>query len=152
MSWLPHKPYCCPVCIGRYKQSSGNEGYISVEKAKFQRIDAFKFWCCRRLESPLDSKEIKLVNLEGNKPWIFIGRTDVEAEAPILWPLDAKSHVIGKEPDAGVTQDKMVGWHHWHSGHEFEQTLGDSEGQGSLACCSPWGCKGLNMTWWSDNK
>ena len=83
-----------------------------------------------------------------NQPWIFIGRTDAEAEAPILWPPDAKSRLIGKDPHAGedwgqeekgVTEDEMVGLHHGLNGHEFEQTLGDSEGQGSLVCCSVWG-------------
>ena len=102
------------------------------------------------LESPLDFKEIQPVNPKGNQPWIFIGRTDVEVEATLLWPLDAKSQPIGKDPDAekdggqeekGVIEDEMVGWHHWLSGHEFEQTSGDSEGQESLVCCSPQGCK-----------
>ena len=88
------------------------------------------------LESPLDSKEIKPANPKGNQPWIFIGRTDAEAEAPILWPPDAKSQLTGKDAGAGkdwgqeekgVTDDGMVGWHHWLNGHEFEQTLGDSE-------------------------
>ena len=87
------------------------------------------------------------------KPWIFIGRTDAEAKAPILWPPDVKSQVIGKDPDAGkdwgqetkgVTEDEMVGWHHWLDGHDIEQTPGDSEGQGSLACCSPGGHKKSN--------
>ena len=95
---------------------------------------------------PLDSKEIKPVDPKGNQSWIVTGRTD--AEAPILWPPDAKSWFIGEDPDAGknwrqeekgTTEDEMVGWHHWFNGHELEQTLGDSEGQGSLACCSPWG-------------
>ena len=95
------------------------------------------------IESPLVSKEIKPVNPKGNQPWIFIGKTD--AEAPILWPPDAKSQFIGKDPDAGkdwgqeekgMTDGEMVGWHHWLSGHEFEQTLGDSEGQESLTCRS----------------
>ena len=93
----------------------------------------------------LDCKEIKLVNPKGNQSWIFIGRTDSEAEAPILWPPDMKSRLTGKYLDAGKdwgqeekgkTEDEMVGWHHQH---EFEQTLGGSEVQGSLACCSPWG-------------
>ena len=93
------------------------------------------------------------VNPKGNQPCIFTGRTD--AEAPILWPPDARNWLIGKDPDAGrdrrqeekgVTEDDMVGWHHWLDGHEFEQTVGDSEGQGSLACCSPWGRKALDMT------
>ena len=104
----------------------------------------------KTLEIPLDSEEIKPVHPEGNQSWIFIGRTDAEAEAPILWPPDAKSWFIVKDPDAGkdrgqeekrVTEDEMIGWHHQLNGHEFEQTLGDSEGQGSLACCSPWGWK-----------
>ena len=77
------------------------------------------------------------------QPWIFIGRTDAEAEAPILWPPDVKSRLSGKDPDAGknwgrekgVTEDEMVGWHHWLNGHEFEQIQGDNQGQGSLACC-----------------
>ena len=91
----------------------------------------------------------KSVNPKGNQPWIFTGRTD--AEAPVLWPPDAKSWLIGRDPDAGkdggkeekgTTEDKMIGWHHWINGqHEFEQTLGDSEGQGSLVCYSPRGCK-----------
>ena len=85
--------------------------------------------------------------------WIFVGRTD--AEAPILWPPDVKSWLIGKDPDAGkdwgqeekgTTEDEMVGWHHWLNGREFKQTLGDSGGQGSLARCSPWGCKELYTT------
>ena len=102
----------------------------------------------------LGCKEIKLVNPKGNQQWIFIGRTDAKAEAPILWPLDVKSQLIKKEPDAGkdwgqekgATEDKMVGWHHQLNGHEFEQTLGDSGGQESLACCSPRGPKESDMT------
>ena len=106
----------------------------------------------KTLESPLDSKEIKPVNPKGNQPWIFIGRTDTEA--PILWPLDAKSQLIGKDPDAGkdwgqeqgMTEVEIVGWHHWINGHEFGQTQGNSEGQGSLACCNPWSHKESGMT------
>ena len=87
-------------------------------------------------------------NPEGNQPWIFTGRTDAEAEAPILWPHNVKSRLIGKDPDAGndwgqeekgATENEMVGWHHQHNGHEFEQILGDSKAQGTQACCSPWG-------------
>ena len=87
--------------------------------------------------------------------WIFIGRADAEAEAPVLWPPDSKSGVMEKDPDAGkdggqeekgATEDETVGWPHWLNGHEFEQTHGDSEGQGSLACCSPWGHKELDTT------
>ena len=105
------------------------------------------FWMVvleKTLESPLDCKEIKPVNPKGNQSWIFIGRTDAEAEASILWPPDAKIQLIRKDPDAGnncgkeekgATEDEMVGWHHQLNGHDIEQTLGG--GQGSLACCSP---------------
>ena len=102
----------------------------------------------KTLESPLDCKEVKPVNPKGNQPWIVIGRTDAELQAPVLWPPDVKSRLTGKDPDAGkdwrqeekgMTEDEMVGWHHWLNGHEFEQAQGDGEGQGSLACCSPWG-------------
>ena len=106
----------------------------------------WSFWTVvleKTLESPLDCKEIKPVNPKGNQSWIFIGGTDAEAEAPIP---DLKSWPIRKDPDAGkdwkqekkgTTEDEMIGWHHWLSGHEFAQALGDGEGQGSLACCSP---------------
>ena len=103
----------------------------------------------KTLESPLDSKS-KPVNPKGNQLWISIGRIDAEAVAPILWPPDEKSQFIGKDSDAGedwrqekkgTTEGEMAGWHHRLNGHESEQTLGDSEGQGSLACCSPWGCR-----------
>ena len=101
-------------------------------------------------ESPLDWKEIKTVNPKGNQSWIFIGRTDMEAEAPILWPPDAKNWLIWKDPDAGkdwkwdkkgTTEDEMVGGHQQPDGHEFEQALGFGDGRGSLACCSPRGLK-----------
>ena len=120
-----------------------------------------KNWCFqimvvqKTLESPLDSKEIKPVNPKGNQLWIFTGRTDAEAEVPILWPPDVKSQFIGKDPDAGkgwgqeekgMTENEMVGWHHQFNGYEFEQTLGDIEGQGSLACCSSWDCTELDTT------
>ena len=104
---------------------------------------ALKNWCLRTvvlgktLESPLDSKEIKLVSPKGNQPWIFFGRTDTGAEAPILWPPNAKSQIIGKDPNGGndwkqeekgLTEDEMVGWHHWLDGYEFEQAPGVGEG------------------------
>ena len=107
------------------------------------------------LESPLQSKEIKPVNPKGDQPWLFIGRTDAEAEAPILWPHDANIRLIGKDLEAGrdwrqeengMIEDEMVGWHHWPNGHEFQQTQGASEGQGSLMCYSPWGCKESDTT------
>ena len=110
----------------------------TIKKVESQRIDAFELWCWRTLESPLHSKEIKPVNPKGNQFWIFTGRTNTEAEAPMLLPPDAKSRLIGKDPDAGkywrqeekgMTEDKMAGWHHQFNAHEFEQTLGHSEGQ-----------------------
>ena len=122
----------------------------TIKKAECQRIDAFELWCWRRLLSPLDCKDVKPVNPKGNQSWIFIGRTDAKAEAPILWPPDAKNWLIGKDPHAGkdwrqeekgMTEDEMVGWHHRLNGHEFEQALGVGDGQGSLACCSPLGCR-----------
>ena len=112
------------------------------------------------LESPLDCKEIKPVNPKGNQSWIFIGRTDAEVEAPVLWPPDVKSWLIRKDPDAGkdwrweekgMTEDKMVWWHHLLNGPEFKQALGDGEGQGSLECCSPWGCKESDTSEWMNN-
>ena len=110
-----------------------------------------KNWCFwtvvlrKTLESPLDCKEIQPVYPKGNQSWIFIGRTDAEAEGPVLWPPDAKNWLIGKDPDAGkdwrqeekgTTEDEMVGWHHQLDGHEFEQAAGVGDGQRSLACCS----------------
>ena len=106
-------------------------------------------------KSPLDSKESQPVHLKENQIWIFIGRTDAEAETPMLWPPYARNWLTGKDPDAGkdwrqeekgMTEDEMVGWYHWFNGHELGQTLGDSEGQGKLAWCSPWGCKDSDMT------
>ena len=121
---------------------------------------AQKNWCFRTevlektLESPLDCKEIKPVSPKGNKLWTFIGRIDAKAEAPVLWPPDGKSWLTGKDPDAGrdwrqekgMTEDQMVGWHHWLNGLESEQAPGVGERQGSLACCSPWGHKELDTT------
>ena len=103
---------------------------------------------------------VKPVNPKGSQPWIFIGRTDAEAEAPIFWPRDVKSQFIGKDPDAGknwgqeeegTIEDEIIGWHHWLNGHEFEQAPGDGEGQGSLVYCSPWGLKESDMIEWQNN-
>ena len=120
-----------------------------------------KNWCFwtvvleKTLESPLDCKEIQPVHPKGDQSWIFIGRTEVEAEAPILWPPYAKSRLIGKDPDAGkdwgqeekgVTEDKMVGSHLQFNGHGFGWTPRVGYGQGSLACCGSWGCKESDMT------
>ena len=120
-----------------------------------------KNWCIwtvvleKSLESPLDCKGIKPVNPKGNQSWIFIGRTDAEAETAILWSPDVKNWFIGKDPDAGqdwrreekgLTEDEMVGWHHWLDGHEFDQALGVGDQQGVLACCISQSCKELHMT------
>ena len=106
----------------------------------------------KTLESPSDCKEIKPVNPKGDQSWIFFGRTDAEAEAeaPMLLPPDVKNWLIRKDLDAGkdwkqeekgMTEDKIIGWHHHLNGHQFAQAPRDDEGQGSLVCCSPWGHK-----------
>ena len=126
-----------------------------------------KNWCFwtvvleKTLGSPLDCQEIQAVHSKGDQSWVFFGRTDAEAETPILWPPHAKSWLIGKDSDAGrdwgnkekgMTEDEMAGWHHQLHGHEFEWTLGDGDVQGGLACCDSWGRKesdtteGLNWT------
>ena len=109
----------------------------------------------KTLESPLDCKEIQPVNPKGNQFWIFIERTDAETEASVLWLPDAKSQLLGKDPDAGkdwrqkekgAADNERVRQYHQLSGHDFEQTPGDSEEQGSLVCYSPWGSKESDMT------
>ena len=115
------------------------------------------FWTImleKTLESPLNSKEIQPVHPKGNQSWILMGRTDAEAEAPLLWPPDVKNWLIWKDPDAGkdwrqgkgATEDEMVQWNHRLDGHEFEQAPGVGDRQGGLACCSPWGCKEVDIT------
>ena len=106
------------------------------------------------LESPLDCQQIQPVHPKGDQSWVFIGRTDVEAQTPILWPPDVKRWLIGKDPDAGkdwgqekgTTEDEMVGWHHWLKGHGFGWIPGVGDGQGGLACCSSWGRKESDTT------
>ena len=119
------------------------------------------YWCFwtmmleKTLESPLDCKEIQPVHPKGGQSWVFIGRTDAEAETPILWPPDAKTWLIWKHPDAGkdwgqeekgMTEDEMVGWHYRLTGHGFGWTPGVGDGQGGLACCGSWGCKESDTT------
>ena len=139
------------------------------EKAHWKRNSevltsgALKNWCFSSVvlektpESPLDSKEIQAVHPKGNQSWIFTGRTDAEAEAPILWPPDVKNCLTEKDPDAGkdwrweekeTTEDEMIGWHHRLDGNEFEQAPGVGDGQGGLACYSPWGHKDSYTTEW----
>ena len=137
-----------------YSQNYGfSSSHVWMWELDHKQDWAPKNWCFRTmviektLESPLDSKKIKPANPKGNQPWIFIGRT--EAEAPILQPSDVKNWLTGKDPDTGKdwrkeekgTEDEMVGCNHWLSEHEFEPTPWDSDGQGSQACCSSWGCR-----------
>ena len=153
-------------CYFADKRSSGqsygfSNGHVWMWELDHKERWAPKNWCLwtvvleKTLESPLDSKEIKPLNPKGNQSWIFIGRTDARAEAPILWPPDVKNWLIGKDPDGGqdwrqeekgTTEDETVGWHHWDDGHEFEQAPWVGDEQGILACCSPWGCKELDTT------
>ena len=142
---------------GLYGQSYGfSSSHVQIWELDHKEGWAPKNWYFQNMllektpESHLDSKEVKQVDLKGNHPWIFTGRTDAEAEAPILWPPDAKSWLIRKDLDAGkdwrqeetgMTEDEMAGWHHQLEGHEFEWTLRVGDGQGGLACYSPWGCR-----------
>ena len=171
---------CCAVCLvtkctkkqtyhfadkGSYSQSYGFSGsHAWMWELDHKEGWVPKNWCFqtvvleKTLESPLDSK-VKLVNPKGNEPWIFIGRTDAEAEAPILWLPDMKSWLTGKDHDSGkdwrrqkrATEDEMVGWYHQFNGHKLGQTPRNGEGQGGLVCCSPWGCKESDMTWQLNN-
>ena len=135
--------------------SQGNgfpSSHVWICELEYKESWGPKNWCFlpvvleKTLESALDSKEIQPVHPEGNQSWIFIRRTEAEAEALILWPPDAKNWLIWKDPDAGkdwrqeekgTTEDDMIGWHHQLNGQEFEQTPGDGDGQRSLLCCSP---------------
>ena len=124
---------------------------------------ALKNWCFwtvvleRTLESPLDCKEILPVHPKGDQSWVFIGRTDVDAETLILWPHDVKSWLFRKDLDAGkdwgqeakgTTEDKVIEWHHWLSGHGFGWTPGVGDGQGGLVCCDSWDRKESDTTEW----
>ena len=143
---------------GLYSQSYSSHVWMwELDHKEGWELKNLCFWTVileKTLESPLAWKEIKPVNPKGNQSWILIGRTDAEAESLILWPPDVKRQLIGKDPDAGkdwrqekpVTEDEIAGWHHRHNGKEFEKILRDSEGQGSLVCCSSWGHKALDMT------
>ena len=115
------------------------------------------FWTVvleKTLESPLDCKEIKPVNPKGNQSWIFIGRTDAKAEAPVFWPPEVKNWLTGKDPgkdwrqeEKGTTEDEMAEWHYRLDAHEFEQAPGVGDRQGSLECCSPWGSQRVRHDW-----
>ena len=138
-----------------------SSSHVWMWKLDYKESWVLKKWCFwtmvleKSLESPLNCKEIQSVHPKGNQSWISIGRTDAEAETPIIQPSDAKNWLIWKDPDAGkdwrweekgMTEDEMVGWHHCLKGHEFEWTLGVGDGQRGLACCSPWCHKELDTT------
>ena len=151
-----------------YKSPSGQSYGFSSNHVWMWELDLKDCWAPKNrcfwtvvfkktLESPLDFKEIQPVHPKGDQSWIFIGKTDVEAETPILWPPDVKSWLIWKDPDAGkdwrqeekgMTEDELVEWHHRLNGHGFGWTPGVGDGQGSMVCCSPWGGKELDMTEW----
>ena len=137
--------------------------YVYIWELDHKKSWVLKSWCFwtvvleKTLESHLDCKEIKPVTPKGNKSWIFTGRIDTEAETPILWPPDVKNWLLRKDPDTekdwrqeekGMTEDERVDWHHRLDGHEFEQAPGVGDGQGGLACCSPWGRKEWDTTEW----
>ena len=139
-----------------------SSGHVWMWKLDCEESWAPNNWCFwtlvleKTLESSLDCKEIQPVHPKGDQSWVFIGRTDVEAETPILWPPDMKSRLTGKDPDAGkdwgqgekgMTEDEMVGWHHRLDGHGFGWTPGVGDGQGGLACCGSWGCKRVGHNW-----
>ena len=131
----------------------------TIKKAEHRRTDAFELRCWGRfLKVPWTARKSNQSILKEMNSEIFTGRTDAEAKAPILWPPDVKSWLIRKDPDEWkdsrqkwMTEEKMVEWHNWLNGHEFEQFLGDGEGQGGLASCSPWGHKELDMAEWLNN-
>ena len=148
-------------------QSYGfSRSHVWMWELDYKESWALKNWCFwtvvleKTLESPLDCKETQPVHPKGDQSWVFIGRNDTEAETPILWQPDVKSRLIGKDSDAGkdwrheekgMTEDEMAAWHHRLDGHEFEWTLGVSDGQGGLVCCSPWGTKSRTQLSWSFN-
>ena len=140
-----------------------SRGHVWMWEVDWEESWAPKSWCFwtlvleKTLESPLDCKEIQLVHPKGDQSWVFIGRTDVEPETPILWPPYAKSWLIGKDSDAGrdwgqeekgTTEDEMAGWHYRLDAHEFEWTPGVGDIQGDLVCCDSWGRKESDTTEW----
>ena len=140
-----------------------SSSHVWMWELDYKESWVLKNWCFwtvlleKTLERPLDCKEFQPVNPKGNQSWVFIGRTDVEAETPILWPPDAKSWLIWKDPDAGkdwgqeekgTTEDEMAGWHHWLYGRVSEWTPGVGDGQGGLVFCDSWGLKESDMTEW----
>ena len=149
------------VCL--VKAMFFSSSHLWMWQLDHKEIWVLKNWCFwtvvleKTLESPLVCKKIQPVHAKADQSWIFTGRTDAEAEAPILWPPDARNWLSGKDPDTGqdwrqekkgMIEDEMVGWYHQLYGHEFKQTLRIGKGQGSLVCCNPWDCKDSDMTEW----
>ena len=164
---IKNRDFTLPTKVLLVKAVVFLRSHVWMWELDYKESWVLKNWCFwtvvleKTFESPLDCKEIQPVNPKGNQSWIFIWRTDTEAEVPILWPPDTKNWLIGKNPDAGKdwrqeekgrTEDEIAGWHHWLNGHEFEQAPGVGDGQGSLSCCSPWVGKELDMTEWLNNK
>ena len=161
---LIKKQRCYFATKGPPSQSYGfSSSHVCMWELNYKENWALNNWCFwtvvleKTSESPLDCKEIQPVHPKGDQSWLFIGKTDAEAETPVLWPPGEKNWLIGKDPDTekdwrqeekGMTEDEMVGWHHWPDGHEFEQVLGAGDGQGCLECCSPWGRNESDMTEW----
>ena len=147
-------------CAKKQRCSLWNTFWPKIQWKNEGKLLFFQFaymqgWCI--LKFKYLCKEIQPVHPKGDLSWVFIGRTDVEAETPILGPPDAKSWLIWKDPDAGkdwgqevkgMTEDEMVGWHHWLDGRGFGWTLGIGDGQGGLACCDSWGHKESDTTEW----
>ena len=136
------------------------DGHICIWELDYKESWVLKnccFWTVlleKTLESHLDCKEVPPVHPKGDQSWVFIGRTDVEPETPVLWPPDERSWLIANDPDAGktgqeekeATEDEIVEWHRWLKGREFAQTVGDCKGQGNLECCGPWTRKESDST------
>ena len=151
-----------PTKVHLVKAMVFSTGHVWMWELDCEESWALKNWCFwtvvleKTLESPLDCKEIHPVHSKGDWSWVFFGRNDAKAETPVLWPHDVKNWLICKDPDAekdlrqekGMTEDEMVGWHHWLNGHEFESTPGVDDGQGGLVCCGPWGHKESDTTEW----
>ena len=147
--WIANSPIAIPFLYGCENWT--------VRKAEHWRIDAFELSCWRRLMRVPWTASPQPVHPKGDQSWVFIGRTDIEAETPILWSPHVKSWLIGKDPDVGrdwgqeekgTTEDEVAGWHHWLDGHESEWTPGVGDGQRGLEYCDSWGCKESDMTEW----
>ena len=164
-SILKTRDITLPTMVHLSQSYGFSSSHVWTWELDYKESWAPKNWCFwtvvldKTLESPLDSKVIQPFNPKGNQSWIFTGRTDAEAETPILWPPDVKNRLIWKDPDAqrdwrqeekGMTENEMVGWHHQLDGQESEQVSGVGDGQGSLACCCPWGRKESDMTEWQN--